>query len=140
MPDKRRPRSWVCLDVDFLNQDTVADLRQEFGPSGPLTILAIILEAKRADMGGSRTPAEQGVANIRTGALARLVGTSQEAVTAIVRRSVTLGLLESFPGTDFDTGRLIVRSLKRGPWEPKDATAGARAARSRVRRAAAPRL
>jgi hypothetical protein len=131
MPDKRRPRSWLHLDVDFLNQDTIAELRDAFGAAGPLTVLAIITEAKRADLGGLRTPKEQGIVSFRASALARLVGTSQDIARAVVQRSVELGLLEWLPGTDLDAGRFVVRSLKRGAWEPEDATASARAARSK---------
>jgi hypothetical protein len=134
-PDKQRPRNWLHLDVDFLNQDNIADLRDEFGPAGPLTILALITEAKRSDLGGLRTPSEQGILSIRTRALARLVGEPTNAVAAIVSRSVEMGLLECLDGTDADTGRLVVRSLKRKAWEPSDATAAARAARYRHRSA-----
>lgn len=132
MPDKRRPRNWLHLDVDFLNQDTIADLRDEFGPSGPLTILALVLEAKRADLGGLRIPSEQGIVSIRAGALARLVGVPADVVASVVGRSVEIGLFEWHKGTDLDAGRFVVRSQKRGPWEPNDATAAARAARKRA--------
>ena len=67
MPDKQRPRNWLHLDVDFLNQDTIADLRDEFGPAGPLAMIAVITEAKRADLGGVRHPGDQGIVSIRAG-------------------------------------------------------------------------
>jgi len=134
MPDKRRPRNWFHCDIDFLGQDTIIELREEFGAAGPLTIFALITEAKRADLGGLRLPSEQGVVSARARALGRLVGASEEVVTAVVARSVEIGLLEYLDGTDLDGGRLVVRSLKRGPWEPSDATAAARSARNRSRK------
>lgn len=135
MPDKRRPRNWLHLDVDFLNQDTIEDLRHEFGPVGPLTIIAIITQAKKSDLGGLRPPGEQGVLSIRVSSLARLVGASREVVGDVVSRSVDLGLLECLEGMNPTDGRLVIRSLKRDAWEPKDATAAARAARKREREA-----
>jgi hypothetical protein len=131
MAHKRRPRSWLFWDFDFLGQDTIAELRDQFGPAGPLTILAILSEAKKADLAGLRTPSEQGILSIRAGALAKLVGVSADVVTAVVSRSVDIGLLEWRDGTDLDAGRFVVRSLKRGEWEPKDATAAARSGRAR---------
>ena len=125
------PRPWFRLDVDFLHQDTIRTLLREFGPSGPLAFVAIVAEAKKADLGGTRTPSEQGIVSMRTAALASILETTPEAVGAIVSRSVELGLLECLPNTDLDSGRLVVRSLKRGAWEPKDATAAARQARKR---------
>ncbi len=135
MPDKRRPRSWFHCDIDFLAQDTIAELCDEFGPAGPLTIFALITEAKRADLGGLRPPGEQGVASIRARALGRLVGAPEETVTAVVARSVEARLLKYLDGTDLDAGRIVVRSLKREQWEPNDATAAARSARKRSREA-----
>lgn len=46
-------------------------------------------------------------------------------------RFVELGLVECLDDTDLVKGRLVVRSLKRSPWEPHDTAAAARAARKR---------
>jgi len=133
MPGKQvpAPRPWFKLDTDFLHQDTIRTLLDEFGHVGPLVVLEIIAQAKKADLAGLRPVGEQGTLSTRTGALARDLSTSPETVQAVVSRAVDLGLLDYLEGTDIDAGRLVVRSLKRGAWEPRDGAAAARQARKR---------
>lgn len=128
---KPTPRPRFKLDVDFLGQDTIEQLRDDHGPAGPLLIVAVIAGAKEADLSGVRPPAAQGKLSVRAVALGRKIGADAEVVLAIVRSAVDLGLLECCEGTDLVTGRLVLRSLKRRAWEPFDATAAARKARSR---------
>jgi hypothetical protein len=133
VPGKAVPtkRPWFKLDVDFLVQDTIAELRADFGAAGPLTVIAIIAEAKKSDLAGQRPPRDQGILEIRATSLAHIVSSDAGTVLEIVQRAVDLGLLEHVEGSDVAAGRLRVRSLKRGPWEPRDATAAARQARRR---------
>lgn len=133
MPIEPTKRPWFKFDLDFLNQDTIADLRDEFGAAGPLTIFAVLAEAKKEDLSGLRPASKQGTLNTRSTALARLVGAPADTIATIVTRAVELGLLELLDGSDVATGRLVVRSLKRAGWEPKDATAASRQARKRQR-------
>jgi hypothetical protein len=133
MPGKPVPakRPWRKHDLDFLQQDTIRGLLSKFGPLGPLTIMAILDEAKKADLSGSRAPADQGILSVRLDGLASTLNADAESVAAIVRRAVDIGLLAYLPGTDEPAGRLVVRSTKRDGWEPRDGTAAARKARSR---------
>ena len=125
-------RPWIKLDLAYYEQDTIATLEDEFGAVGSKAMLVILLQAKTADLSG-RPPSEQGILDTRVSALARTLRAAPEVTSAIVSRCVDLGLLEYLPGTDPASGRLVVRSLKRGGWEARDATAAARKARSRAR-------
>jgi hypothetical protein len=127
------PRPWFKLDTDFLHQDTIRTLMAEFGHAAPLVVLEIFAEAKKADLAGLRPVGEQGTLSTRAAALASVLDVAPEAVQAIVSRAVELGLLAYLDGTNIDAGRLVVRSLKREAWEPRDGTAAARAARKRER-------
>ena len=134
MPGKAVPtkRPWFKLDVDFLHQDTIATLWDDFGPIGPLALIAIIAEAKKADLAGMRPPSDQGILDTRAAALARIVRSDAQTVLAVVQRAVDLRLLEYLPGSEEPAQRLVVRSRKRQAWEPRDATAAARQARKRA--------
>ena len=134
MPGKRvpTPRPWIKLDVEFLSQDTTEQLRDKFGAAGPLLLVAVFLGAKESDLAGMRPTDEQGQLSIRAAALGRKIAVDAETVVAIVREAMKLGVLECLDGTNLDKdGRLVLRSLKREAWEPQDATAAARKARSR---------
>lgn len=134
MPGKAmpRPRPWLPLDLDYLDQDTIRELLSEFGAAGPLIFIAILLEAGKQARAGLPV-SQQGTMTARAAALAMKVGSDAETVCRIVHRCVAIGLLELLDGSDLDAGRLVVRSLKRGPWEPKDASATRRDARRRQR-------
>jgi hypothetical protein len=125
------PRSWFRFDLDYLQQDTIRDLLDEFGPVGPLLFFQILCEAKKADLAAVRPQSQQGVLSARASALARTVGTDVETLWRLVSHAEGIGLLQVMDGTDQESGRLVARSLKRAAWEPMDANAASRQARKR---------
>ncbi|MEA2497555.1 MAG: hypothetical protein QOJ29_5466, partial [Thermoleophilaceae bacterium] len=117
MVGRARPRNYIPLDVDYLAQDTIRELAADFGPGGPLTFLALILEAhKQAHAGGDKP---QGVVALRYGALAILAGVTSEQARAIVGRAGEVGLLSL---SEDDTSRFTAHLLKWAAWESKDVT------------------
>jgi hypothetical protein len=125
MAGKARPRPWVSLDVAFLTQDTIMELRHGFGPAGPLAFLALILEARQqAGAGG-----EAGLVALRYTALAGLVGCTADEAKGIVHLAAEIGLV-ALHGDD--GRRFTARMLKRESWEPKDPLAAERQRRRRA--------
>jgi hypothetical protein len=129
---KDRPRGFLPLDLQYLSQDTIVELGEEFGAAGPLAFLVILLEAKAAAAGGL-SPAKQGSLTMRYRALARQAYlTDAETARRIVAKAADLGLLLIEGG---DPQHFTARLVKWHRWEPKDVGAAARkqAQRSRDR-------
>jgi hypothetical protein len=116
----------VALDVDYLTQDTIAELRHGFGAAGPLAFVALILEARKQGSAGG----EQGVVAMRYTALAGLVGCTADEAKGIVQLAAEIELV-ALQGAD--ERRFTARMLKRDAWEPKDVRGAARKARQRTR-------
>jgi hypothetical protein len=124
MPGKTRPRPWSSLDREYLSQDTIRELGDRFGPVGPLTFLAIILEA------GKVTGARPGLVELRFSALALLSFTAPKTVREVVHAAAEVGLLADL---DDDGERFRARLTRWERWESKDRTAAQRAAEYRAR-------
>jgi hypothetical protein len=120
-----RARLFAAVDVAFLEQDTVAELRERFGAVGPLVLLALILDAK----GRPKGPVV-GVTEGRYAALARRCGTDETVAGKVVTAGIELGLLESLDSSERRYKLRLVKWLK---WEPKDPTGAERQARHRAR-------
>jgi len=118
------PRPWFRLDQRFLDQDTIADLGDRFGPAGPLTIVALIAEAASA----AATKADPDVVCGRWSALARRVHIDVPTTKAVVQGTCDVGLVEVVEASD---ARFELRLVKYYAWHPKDAGAAGRKARQR---------
>jgi hypothetical protein len=129
MAGKQRPRNFIPLDVDYLSQDTIRDLLDEFGPAGPLVFLAVILEAHKQALAGNND--KQGEVSMRYRALGTTAGVNEAQARAIVASTVTVGLATVESDAD---GKFTIRLLKWSAWEAKDVTAARRQATARVRR------
>jgi hypothetical protein len=125
-----RPRNFMPLDVDYYRQDTILDLREEFGNDGPATFLVIIAEAHRQAHAGQH--AKQGEVNVRYAALARELGLNAERVAGIVAGIERAGLIG--PVGEPEEGRLRGRLTKWDAWESRDVTAAERQRRARAAR------
>lgn len=125
MAPKTRPRPHATLDRDFLAQDTVRDLGEQFGPVGPLVLLALICAAGKVT--SASTP---GIVDLRYTGVARETFTKPDIVRAIVRELVPLGLL-----TELEEGsrRFRGRMVKFDRWESVPMTDAERKARQRAR-------
>jgi hypothetical protein len=124
VPPKRRPRPWTTLDREYLAQDTIRELGERFGPAGPLTFLAIILEA------GKVTGVGPGEVELRFAALARLSFATPETVRQIICAAAEVGLLAEL---DTDAERFRARLTRWERWESKDRTSAQRSADYRAR-------
>ena len=124
---KGRKRNFLTLDLDYFTQDTIEDLRDEFGTAGPLVFLAILIEAKRTALAGGLPPSKQGTVTLRYRAVARATGAHADRVRGIVNAAVENGLLTRIDNMT-PTDRFTVRPAKWESWEPKD-SAGARRVR-----------
>jgi hypothetical protein len=122
MPGKRYPRPWCRLDREYLAQDTVRELGQQFGAAGPLVFLAIVLEAGKTASGGW--------VEMRYQALAQLAFVDAEIARDVVTATGTLGLLDGLHG---DAERFRGLLTRFDAWEAKDPTAAERQARARER-------
>lgn len=131
MAARSTPRPWVRLDLAFFEQDTVRDIGERFGPGGPLILLALIIEAKRAAMSGAPLEA-QGSVSLRYAALARMAFVAEADARAIVAALADLDLLQS---VDDDGRRFTARLTKWAAWEPRDSAGAARQRRYRDRQA-----
>lgn len=130
MSSKATPRQWVRLDLAFLEQDNVRDVGERFGPGGPLVLLALVLEAKRAAMAGAPVE-QQGTVSLRYAALGRMAFVDESQARTIVASLVGLELIQTM--TD-DDRRFTARLTKWGSWEPRDSGGAARQHRYRERR------
>lgn len=124
MAGKTRPRPWSSLDREYLSQDTIRELGSRFGPAGPLTFLAIILEA------GKGTGIASGAVELRFRALSGLAFTDVETVREVVSAAHEVGLLADLEG---DGVRFRARLTRWEAWEAKDRTATQRQADHRAR-------
>lgn len=122
MAGKRYPRPWCRLDREYLAQDTVRELGQQFGAAGPLVFLAIVLEAGKT--------ASSGWVEMRYRALAQLAFVDAEIARDVVTTIGTLGLLDGLHG---DAERFRGHLSRWEAWEAKDRTAADRQARARER-------
>jgi hypothetical protein len=132
MPPKSRPRPYTTLDRDYLAQDTIRDLGEQFGASGPLVFLALILNAGKAI--SERAPDEIGAVELRWATLAREAFTEVETVREVVGAAVGLGLLAGI--REMDGGRFATRLVKAERWESRPRTGAERTADWRERKAA----
>lgn len=109
----KRPRRWVSLDVDYLTRPRIIELRQAFGPPGPLTLLALILECDKTDVGRATDTVEA-----RYGPIAEMVGTAPRIVREIIEKAESLKLLSVEQHHDPVTRREFdrVRLLERPTW------------------------
>jgi hypothetical protein len=129
---KGRKRNFLTLDLDYFAQDTIQDLRDEFGTAGPLVFLAILIEAKRTALAGGLPPSKQGTVTLRYRSVARMTGAAADEVRRIVAAAVANGLLtQTIDSTDDD--RFTVRPAKWESWEPKDSAGAQRTRESRAR-------
>lgn len=127
MTAKRRPRPHTTLDREYLSQDTIRELGQEFGPAGPLVFLAIILEA------GKQTSGAAGTVELRYRALANLASTDAGTVRAVIAAAIRVDLLaDVLEGAERFSARLTRWDI----WESKDQTGAKRSAEYRERQAA----
>lgn len=124
-----RPRPFVTLDVAYLAQDSIQDLRDEHGPGGPLLMLQLILQAN------DEIPAKTKDFDVTGGryrALARTVGVQAGEARSIMETVERLGLVERLPVDDPE--RYRVRLLKWAVWHPeKDPNAAKRQRRHRAK-------
>jgi hypothetical protein len=125
MANKRRPRPHTTLDREYLAQDTIRELGQQFGADGPLVFLAIVLEAGKVTSG---TP---GTVALRFGALASLAFSDREKAREIVAAAHEVGLLADL---EEDGERFRARLTKWDTWEAKDRTSAQRSAEYRQRK------
>jgi hypothetical protein len=126
------PRPWVRLDLAFLDQDTVRELGDTHGPAGPLTLLALIVQANSAALAGL-PPERQGTLSIRYRALARSAFLDgPDSARRIVDHLIELGLVER---TADDDQQCALRMTRWTKWEPKDIRAASRQRRIRERKA-----
>jgi hypothetical protein len=124
----QRPRNFAPLDLDFLAQDTIAELLDRFGCAGPLTFLELILQAHKQAHAGPR--ARQGEITLRYCALARTLRLDAERVRAVLEACESLGLL-AITREDDEPDRVTARLLKWDRWEAKDVAAATRQAAHR---------
>lgn len=122
MPGKRYSRPWCRLDREYLAQDTVRTLGERFGPAGPLTFLAIVLEAGKMASGG--------IISMRFRALAPLSFVEVETAQKVVAAAAEVGLLADLEG---DAERFRARLARWEAWEAKDPTGAQRSAEYRGR-------
>lgn len=131
MGGKARPRPWIPLDVDNLEQDTIVELGDTYTAAGQLAFIALMLEArKQASAGG-----EPRLVRLRYAALAKKARTDAATAVGIIRLAADLGLLAIVSD---DGQRFEARMLKAEPWEPKDPGGAARQA-AHIRSLNAPR-
>jgi hypothetical protein len=128
MPGKKRPRPWSSIDREYLAQDTVRELGERFGATGPLVFLAVVLEAGKVGTG---------MVEMRFGALARLGFTDAETARNVVCAAVEVGLLSSL---EDDGRRFSARLTRWEAWEAKDPTSAQRSADYRARQESAAAL
>jgi hypothetical protein len=126
MPPKSRPRDYATLDREYLNQDTVRDLGEQFGPDGPLVLLALILEA-----GKVTSATEPGQLDLRFSSVARDTFTVPGRVREIVDALVPLGLLADYSTPD--GVRFRGRMVKFPRWESVPMSDADRKAKQRLR-------
>jgi hypothetical protein len=129
---KGRKRNFLQLDLDYFGQDTIQDLRDEFGSAGPAVFLDILLEAKRTALAGGLSPTKQGTVTLRYRAVARATGADADQVRRIVDAAVGNGLLTRIVNSA-DDDRFTVRPAKWESWEPKDSAGAQRTRESRAR-------
>jgi len=122
MPRKTYPRPWCRLDREYLAQDTVRELGERFGPTGPLVFLAIVLEAGKAPSAGAVA--------MRFSALAQLAFTTPESACAVVSAAAEVGLIGEL---ESDEERFSGRLRRWSTWEAKDPTSAQRVADHRAR-------
>jgi hypothetical protein len=115
------------LDVQFLAQDTIMELSDAFGPAGPLTFLALMLECRARPATELRR--EPHTVAMRYRSLARRVAITEDEAYAIVAACVPLGLLELL---EQDRTRFKAFMPKGARWEGQDVTAADRKASQRV--------
>jgi hypothetical protein len=118
-----RPRPWFALDNAFLTRASIESLADNFGPAGPLAIIALVCEASSAIR-------DFGLLDWHYPCLAKRIRTDTETAKAIIHAAVGLGLVKvvSEDGDEFK-----LRLLRWSEWHPKDPTAAARKRRSRER-------
>lgn len=121
-----RPRNWLPLDVEYLNQDTIQELGEAYGPAGPLVFIALIAEARRQAFADARS--QQGTVTMRYSALARQAFTGPDVARSVVALAARLRLLDV---VDDGSSQFTVFLLKWAKWEPRDVTAAERKRRSR---------
>lgn len=126
IPPKARPRPHTTLDRDYLAQDTIRDLGDRFGATGPLVFLALILNAGKGIT--ERALDDLGRVELRWSALARETFTDVATVRSIVTTAVELGLLDRFEG---DGTRFSARLTKADKWESRPQTGAERTAKWR---------
>lgn len=131
MPPKARPRPYTTLDREYLTQDTIRDLGEQFGPGGPLLFLALILNAGKAISGQDAKPL--GVVELRWRMLAREGFVDEATAQRIVGACVELGVLDSY--ADLEGERFSIRLTKAERWESRPLTPAERTAAHRARRA-----
>ena len=103
----------MSLDVDYLTRPRIIELRQTFGPSGPLVLLALVLECDKTDVGRATDTVEA-----RYAPIAEMVGTTPHVVREIIKKAESLKLLAVEHHHDPVTRREFdrVRLLERPTW------------------------
>lgn len=119
MPGAKRPRRWVSLDTEFLARPRTVELRKAFGAAGPLTLLALVLECERTELGRTTDTVEA-----RYGPIAEMAGTTGREVRQILGKAESLGLLAVTTHSDPVTGREFDRvTLRKRPrWTSRPAS------------------
>ena len=125
-----RPRPYTTLDREYLAQDTIRDLGDEFGSDGPLVFLALILNAGKA-ISGQAPAAALGVVEMRWRTLAREAFVEVDIARAVVAAALNLGLLDGF--AELDGARFSARLTKAERWEARPLTGAERTAAWRAR-------
>jgi hypothetical protein len=120
-----RARLFAAVDVAYLEQDTIMELRDRFGAVGPLVFLALMLDAKSKPKG-----AVVGVTEGRYAPLARRCATDEVVAQKVLATAAEIGLVELL---DCGERRYKVRLVKYDRWEPKDPTAAERQSRRRAK-------
>jgi hypothetical protein len=120
------PRPWFKLDRTFLTRGSIETLADQFGPAGPLAIIALVCEAASTQGGGKREEFE--VIEWRFGFLGRRIRVDAATATAIVRAAAAVGLVELLMD---DGERFKLRLLRWKDWHPKDPLAAERQQRHR---------
>ncbi len=120
------PRPWFALDNAFLTRGSIESLADQFGPAGPLAVIALIGETG-ASIGGGKSK-DFDVLSWRYSYLARRIRIDATTAQAVVHGAAGVGLVEVISENG---DRFAVRLLRWGEWHPKDPLAAERKARER---------